>query len=583
MMTSPFKFATIPPLAFVAVLPLLSTRAEAQKVKPVRSDTATWSLEDQPAITTLRLRSAAGAAKAGATAKAAAPSTASSSAAATASGTKLLSGWLRGPVGAKLTLSVGSGTAYAVTIPDDLNTGYRLMVWEMPIPASATTYTLSVSSSTHTCTVYRGATGSLPTQQPSDIVVGCEYAYQNVSRNSALNVQSTYVEVRDVAIGGDNLYGDGRFVAFVSSANLLGNNPSGKRQVYWYDRGADDLRMVSARADGTAGNGDSYNPSMAPDGLSVAFETYATNLVDGDANGLRDVYRWDRWRGMTWVSANGNGESFDAKLAVRGNIVTFTSGASNLAAGVKGTGSMNVFRRDMVGGTTTLISRNRKGEAVGGNRPAISDDGNRIAFHSTSTDLVPNDKNGLWDIFVYDAGANSISRVSVGAGGTERDQGSESSSRIVAPAISGDGNVVAFATTANGLVPGDSKGVQQVYVVDTRTGEVRRASTGPDGSPANADTPFEQGERPSLSYDGSVVAFSTKAKNLGIPDWNVAIVDVKTGTIKPANTTPGNFFGPPVLSRNAAYVAYPSQAKLANGSSGVFVQFTGMNRGWWWR
>ena len=77
-------------------------------------------------------------------------------------------------------------------------------------------------------------------------------------------------------------------VAFTSTAsNLVTSAPlDGKtRQVFWRPVGAASARqlatiLVSMGADGvSAGNGDSFNPVISPDGQFVAFVSLATNLV----------------------------------------------------------------------------------------------------------------------------------------------------------------------------------------------------------------------------------------------------------------------------------------------------------------
>ena len=70
--------------------------------------------------------------------------------------------------------------------------------------------------------------------------------------------------------------------------------------------------------------------------------------------------------------------------------------------------------------------------------PRLSADGRYVAFGSDASNLVPDDTNGVADIFVYDRQTNTIERVSVAADGT---QGNGES---YLPAISADGRYVAF-------------------------------------------------------------------------------------------------------------------------------------------
>ena len=92
--------------------------------------------------------------------------------------------------------------------------------------------------------------------------------------------------------------------------------------------------------------------------------------------------------------------------------------------------------------------------------PAISADGRFVVFRSFATNLVPNDTNNLGDVFVHDRKTGTTQRVSVGPDGT---QGSGDGEDIY-PAISADGQFVAFQSISTNLVPGDTNGFSDVFV-----------------------------------------------------------------------------------------------------------------------
>jgi len=101
--------------------------------------------------------------------------------------------------------------------------------------------------------------------------------------------------------------------------------------------------------------------------------------------------------------------------------------------------------------TTIRLSESAGGiQATGiSRRGAISNDGLYTAFVSVAPELVPGDTNGVEDVFVRDNDTGEI--VSVGVGGV---QGNEKSDR---PTISADGRFVAFSSKASNLVVGDSQ------------------------------------------------------------------------------------------------------------------------------
>lgn len=73
--------------------------------------------------------------------------------------------------------------------------------------------------------------------------------------------------------------------------------------------------------------------------------------------------------------------------------------------------------------------------------------------------LVPDDTNGAADVFVVDRQTGEIERVSVSSEGQEGNY-----SVVFWPSISDDGRIVSFASSADNLVPGDNNGFWDVFV-----------------------------------------------------------------------------------------------------------------------
>lgn len=518
-------------------------------------------------------------------------------------GQSALKGEVRGPVGATVVLRTATGETTTATVPPlaGSNDAYNAVAFTFATARpDGSAYTLSVQTapSGQTCRVYKGATGTLPVADTA-VKVGCEWTQDLVSLNTGNTVRGTFFESVTPVIGGDAFWGEGRFVAFQSSADL-GGNPAGRRQIWWRDRLSGETRLISAAADGTAGNGDSFSPAISEDGLTIAFESYATNLVANDTNGVRDIFVWSAAGGTLptgvtrqSVGAGGveaNSESFSPTVSADGKVIAFSSGASNLTAGVSGISTINTYRRDIAAGSNTLLSLGPNGQGVGGDRTSISADGNKVAFWSFASNIAAGDTNGLWDIFVYDHTAGTRQRVSLTSTGGERNQGNESASRVVSPAISGDGRFVAYATTATNVVPGDTNGLQDVFVVTLATGAVQRVSVTAAGVQGNADSPIGQGEKPAISRDGTWVAYSTTANNLGgaittTGIGNVLMTNRVTGEVRlVSNQTSIGSVGVPTISLNGAYVAFGASTPLDarfNGS-GLFVNFTDQARAWNW-
>ncbi|OYU78069.1 MAG: hypothetical protein CFE45_29985, partial [Burkholderiales bacterium PBB5] len=361
-----------------------------------------------------------------------------------------LIGTLRGPLGVTLVLQNNGGDDLTSTVlrSPGVTDSYDETPFSFPtrqLDGNAYRVSIKPTPAGQTCSVYKGATGTMPVTANS-VRVGCEHTFDLVSRSTDNAVKGSYFESSAPVLGGaagpggttTQGYGEGRFVAFVANAAGLAGSTGARRQVFWRDNLTGETKLISASAAGVQGDGDSFAPAISADGLSVAFESYASNLVANDTNGVRDVFVW---------SALSQGSP---QVITRVSVATSgadSSGASNLSTGVSGINTINVYRRDLVSGATTLVTRGLGGSGVGGGRPMLSEDGVRLAFYSFAADLVVGDGNGLWDIFVLDATTGGLQRVSLTTGGGERNQGTESASRVVAPAISGNGQWVAFAPT----------------------------------------------------------------------------------------------------------------------------------------
>lgn len=250
------------------------------------------------------------------------------------------------------------------------------------------------------------------------------------------------------AMGG-TISADGKYVAYEGGIS--------QRHVRVADVDARTTELASHAPDGAPGNGLSSGAFMSAGGRYVVFQSEASNLLPADPDTRADVYVFDRLSG-------------DLRLA------------SVSTAGTKGNGD-SFFA-------------------------AISDDGRKVAFRSTASNLVTGDTNGTDDVFVRDLQDLTTIRVSVASDGTQAD------GRSQAPFISG-GHLVAFASEATNLAPSTPDGVN-VYLHDLVSGVTRRI----DGPGMNF---------PSISSDGRFMIYQSYPQVVVRDLWQNAVRTVTSG------------------------------------------------------
>lgn len=312
---------------------------------------------------------------------------------------------------------------------------------------------------------------------------------------------------------------DGLTVAFVSAAtNLASVDTNGVNDVFVHEQETGKTKRVSVATNGAQGDGASQEPSISSDGRLVAFSSEATNLVSGDTNGVQDIFIHNQAKGETKrislssSGAQGNELSRHACISADGRYVAFESAASNLVNGDTN-GSFDIFVHERGSGVTrrvSIASDGTQGKKSSIN-PSISADGRYVAFESNANNLVSEDTNIYADVFVHDRLTGETTRVSIASNGTQGNEDSRS------PAISADGRYVAFASAASNLVSGDANSSVDIFIHDRVTRQTRRVSVASDGTEANLYS-----KEPVISASGIYIAFESYASNLVSGDTNGA-------------------------------------------------------------
>jgi hypothetical protein len=332
-----------------------------------------------------------------------------------------------------------------------------------------------------------------------------------VNTNAYFPQSVIYYEIHTLSITPD-----GRFIAFVANTN---DNSGTTTCIDLWDAQSQTATLVSGDLNGNVPVHSTCDwPTFDPTGRFVAFLSSATNLVTNTLAGDYHLYLRDVQAGTTILvdtDTNGIGSSVtpstQPSLSNNGRLVAFESLDANLVPDDRNH-AYDVFVRhtrnsrfDLISArASTLASATANGQSAIG-AFAVSGDGRWVAFSSDADNLIANDTNAVRDVFVHDLVNQTNVLVSVATNGASGDGPSTEA------AISSNGRFVAFTSLADNLVAGDSNGRQGVFVRNLQSGTTVLASIDFSGVASGNRESYS----PALSPDGRFVLFRSRATNLG--------------------------------------------------------------------
>jgi len=325
--------------------------------------------------------------------------------------------------------------------------------------------------------------------------------------------------------------------------------------------------------------GGSFAPQFSADGLHLVFLSHANNLVtNDDTKPWLDLFVRDLASSNTVlvsVATNqfggANADVLAFSISSNGQFVAFATRADNLVPGDTN-GAVDVFLRDVVNGTTRLVSVDAQGHHLADPNPSslvplagdplISGDGRWVFFESRSTNVVPGGAPaGSVNIFARDTWSNVTRLVTADADGFALAGHSDLSS------ISDDGRFGAFITTNRQVVAGVTNSAGDAYARDIASGLTIWATR--DANVWTGTNVYVT-EGAALSGDGAYVAAWFRR-----PDWGYFVRHrLATLTtdypVKPwANRTPQ-------ISRDGRFVLYEARTVYVYD----FLNNTNIEVGW---
>lgn len=350
-----------------------------------------------------------------------------------------------------------------------------------------------------------------------------------------------------------------------------------------YDLAANSNLTISSHSIAWYNKTDAYpKQSISDDGGTIASLDFTRNAVSSVTR-TNQIYVWDSWSETNNIvtvapdgSTPGNADSFCPVLSANGAMLVFLSLATNLDVNTPVGFNARMFIRNLDSGITRVLSvetnqNKQPGDVL--SPPIVNTDGSLIAFGSTSDGLVDNDNNGEEDVFISktQTGATELTSTRLS---TVESKTASGSSYMPSKGISSDGRFIAFSTFADNLLAGDTNRQRDVYIRDIATGKTTLASVNMDGTGAGNDASYQ----PSISDDGNLVVFQSRASDLASGDTNgtsdVFIRDMATGQTRLVSAKydgTGSASGTsdsPAITPDGHYVIYRSNARNIISSFG---------------
>jgi Tol biopolymer transport system component len=277
---------------------------------------------------------------------------------------------------------------------------------------------------------------------------------------------------------------------------------------------------------------DSVDPTISKDGSTIVFTSNADLIPGLNPNHFNNIYIMNSdgtaLRQLTSAAipitpvelTSYYDTSTPPRLSANGKVVVFASyldltgdNPPEFSSDV-GFYQLNyqIFIINSDGSGLRQLTRGTGGHSL---KPRISDDGRTIAFES-SQDLLGSNADHTREIFVINADGTGLAQITNGVPYPKGRNIRGDESRNVA--ISGDGTTIAFDSFNDLLPPKNDDWSNEIFVFDLvgyrRSGatfiDIRSYTT--QITDTDVDAPFhiraEDSFEPSLSYDGSVVAFS---------------------------------------------------------------------------
>ena len=367
-----------------------------------------------------------------------------------------------------------------------------------------------------------------------------------INRDGTGLTQVTHSATAKAYFQGMGISGDGQRITFGSTDNPTGQNADGSTEVFAVQSDGTNLRQL------TNSGQESTFPVISGDGTKIAFASLG-NLTGNNPYNMLEVFvvNWDGtdMRQLTRSSTNplDRRTSEFPSITDDGALVVFDSNQKPGTSNTDGNFEVWKIKTDGTGGLTVLTSGTQQ---PGASLPAISGNGNRIAFAYGPDALVSggNPDKGK-ELYVMDASGGILQQLT----NTNNTPVSQD------PDITPDGSRIVFVSNGN-LIGTDAD----------LTGEIYRIEAGGTGLAQVTNLSGAGPSTPSIASDRSTIVFSSKANPLGSNadlSEEIFLIHADGTALKQLTSSPSGASKHPVIARNGSVVIFDSTANLTGGNA----------------
>ncbi len=277
------------------------------------------------------------------------------------------------------------------------------------------------------------------------------FAHNRITKETyRVSVSNTGEESNALSSGAD-ISANGRFIVFHSLAdNLVENDDNNYNDIFIHDTLTRTISSIESKESDVGELANILSPSISGDGRYIAFvanttseKTYYIFLYDQVTQQIKKISLTELSDGQTLTNASAPEISDNAKF------IYYVL-------------NQNIYRFNVETDETELVTQGIDSNIGNGSSlsPSVSANGRFALYSSSSSNLVENDTNDLYDIFVYDAETKETAMVNFGVGGYQAKGNSYHC------AISPDGTTISFSSIAHNLTFYDDNDVYDIFFVE---------------------------------------------------------------------------------------------------------------------